>query len=179
MKRHMYRAGLLLIWGGAAVMAQLATTPLEMRQQILDKQAKGMGLFEEDHQGRLVIGPPAKSITSGRWWSNPDTAQRLNLTADQLKKMDDVFQQYRIQLIDLKAGLEKAEAMLEPLVAADQPDDAKVVAQIDRVAQARADLEKVNSRMLWSIRRVLTPEQWKNLQTQSPKPRIVKGPGKW
>lgn len=170
MKRYICRAGLLLIAGGAAAMAQIASTP---RDLIFDQQAK-VWSFGSDPQLRLLMEPQAKTITSGRWWSNPDAAQRLNLTADQLKKMDDVFQQYRIQLIDLKAGLEKAEAMLEPLVAADQPDDAKVVAQIDHVAQARADLEKVNSRMLWSIRRVLTPEQWKNLQTQSPKPRIVK-----
>jgi len=175
MKRYICRAGFLLIWSGAAAMAQFASTPPDLMQnQIWDKQAEALGFFGQDHQGRLLIAPPAKTITSGRWWSNPDAVQRLNLTADQLKKMDDVFQQYRIQLIDLKAGLEKAEAMLEPLVAADQPDDAKVMAQIDRVAQARADLEKVNSRMLWSIRRVLTPDQWKNLQTQSPKPRIVK-----
>ena len=104
--------------------------------------------------------------TKGRWWSNPQTAEMLGLTADQVKKMDDIFQQHRLKLIDLNASLEKEETILEPLMTTDQPDDNKVLAQIDRVAQARAELEKANSRMLWSVRRVLTPEQWKKLQSE-------------
>jgi Spy/CpxP family protein refolding chaperone len=99
-----------------------------------------------------------------RWWRNPATAQSLGLTADQQKKMDDVFQQYRLKLIDLNAALEKEEVVLEPLVAAEPLDEAKITAQIDRVAQARAELEKANGRMLLGIRKPLTQEQWNKLQ---------------
>jgi TonB family protein len=91
-------------------------------------------------------------------------AQQLGLTADQLKKMDDVFQQARLKLIDLNAVLQKEEVIMEPLVAAEQPDEVKIVAQIDKVAQARAELEKANARMLLGIRRVLTAEQWEKLR---------------
>jgi Spy/CpxP family protein refolding chaperone len=91
--------------------------------------------------------------------------QRLTLSADQRKKMDDIFQQHRLRLIDLSASVQKEEAIMEPLVAADQPDEAKIVAQIDKVAQSRAELEKANARMLLAIRRVLTPEQFQKLQT--------------
>lgn len=105
-----------------------------------------------------------------RWWRNTSTAQSLNLTADQQKKMDDIFQQHRLRLIDLNAAVEKEEVTLEPLVADETLDDAKITAQIDRVAQARAELEKANGRMLLGIRKVLTPEQWQRL---SPTPRPV------
>jgi Spy/CpxP family protein refolding chaperone len=98
-----------------------------------------------------------------RWWKNPATAQSLGLTADQQKKMDDVFQQYRLKLIDLNAALEKEEVTLEPLVAAEPLDESKTAAQIDRVAQARAELEKANGRMLLGIRKQLTPDQWNKL----------------
>jgi Spy/CpxP family protein refolding chaperone len=98
-----------------------------------------------------------------RWWKNPATAQSLGLTADQQKKMDDTFQQSRLKLIDLNAALEKEEVTLEPLVAAEPLDESKVTAQIDRVAQARAELEKANGRMLLGIRKQLTPEQWTKL----------------
>jgi len=37
---------------------------------------------------------------------------------------------------------------MEPLVSADPPDENKLLAPIDRVAQARAELEKANARML-------------------------------
>ena len=71
-----------------------------------------------------------------------------------------------MQLIDLRATLEKQELTLQPLVDAERPDEAQVTAQIDKVAQARADLEKSNAKMLLAIRRILTVEQWKQLQAQ-------------
>lgn len=100
----------------------------------------------------------------GRWWDNPNVAQQIGLTDDQKKKMDDIFQQHKLQLIDLKAAVEKQEAIMEPLVQADQPDEAKILSQIDAIAQARAELEKANARMLLGIRTVLTPDQWKKVR---------------
>jgi len=110
-----------------------------------------------------VLGVPG-----GKWWTRPEMAQRLSLTADQTKKMDDTFQQYRLKLIDLNASVQREETIMEPLVAAEQPDEAKIVAQIDKVAQARAELEKANARMLLGIRRLLTPEQWEKLKSDIP-----------
>jgi periplasmic protein CpxP/Spy len=107
-------------------------------------------------------GPP------GRWWMDPMLVQKLGLTADQQKRIDTLFQQSRIKLIDLSAGLQKEEALLEPLLEADRPDESQVLAQIDRVAQARAELEKANARMLLGFRGVLTLEQWKKLQSERP-----------
>jgi hypothetical protein len=92
--------------------------------------------------------------------------QKLGVSDAQLQKIEKIFQEHRLQLIDMHAALEKQEAILEPLIEADQPDEAQVVAQIDKVAQARANLEKSNAQMLLAIRRVLTAEQWKKLRAQ-------------
>src|ERR1700733_13229039 len=100
-----------------------------------------------------------------RWWNNPRIAEQVGLTDDQKKKMDDIFQQSRLQLIDLNAAVQKQEAIMQPLIEADQPDESKILSQIDAIAQARAQLEKANARMLFSIRQVLTPDQWKKLRT--------------
>jgi Spy/CpxP family protein refolding chaperone len=114
----------------------------------------------------------------GRWWNNPEFVQKLGLTADQQKRMEAVFQQNRPSLMDLSATVRKEETAMEPLLAADQPDEGKVLAQIDRVAQARAELEKANARMLLGLRRVLTSEQWKTLQADEPHPHFPYfGPG--
>ena len=104
----------------------------------------------------------------GRWWNNPEVAQKLGLSTDQQKKMDDIFQQSRLKLIDQHAAVEKEETILEPLLSAEQPDETRVLAQIDKVAQARAELEKANARMLLGLRSVLTTAQWKMLQTLGP-----------
>ena len=106
------------------------------------------------------IGPP------GMWWHNPDLIQKLTLTPDQQKRMDDIFQQSRLQLVDLKANVEKQELLMEPMLAANPPDTNKILAQIDRTAQARAELEKANAKMLLGIRNVLTPDQWTKLQAE-------------
>ncbi len=118
----------------------------------------------------LMPGP------AGRWWNNPQMVQKLALNSDQQKKMDDIFQQNRLKLIDLNATLRKEEVTLEPMVGADQPDETKILAQIDKVAQARAELEKANARFLLGIRRVLTPDQWKKLQEEN-RTREGRGPG--
>jgi Spy/CpxP family protein refolding chaperone len=119
---------------------------------------RGQGLSDMSRGVGFRLGPP------GRWWNNPQLASKLALTAEQQKKMDDIFQQSRLSLIDLVAAVQKQELIMQPLLDADQPDEAKIIAQIDRVAQARADLEKSNARMLLGLRRVLTPDQWKKLQ---------------
>jgi Spy/CpxP family protein refolding chaperone len=121
-------------------------------------------------------GPPPphmegnRGAPPGRWWTDPALVQRLGLTADQQKKIDDLFQQSRLKLIDLNASLQKEEALLEPLLAADRPEESKVLVQIDRIAQARAELEKANARMLLGFRGVLTHEQWQKLQSEGPGP---------
>jgi Spy/CpxP family protein refolding chaperone len=96
-------------------------------------------------------------VAPGTWWNNADTATRLNLTKDQQKKMDDIFQQFRLKL-------SKEELIMDPLIAAEKLDETKILTQIDRIALARAELEKANSRMLLGIRQSLTMEQWTKIQ---------------
>jgi Spy/CpxP family protein refolding chaperone len=110
-------------------------------------------------QGSFHIGP------QGMWWRNPMVVQRLTLTPDQVKRMDGIFQESRLQLIDLQANVQKQEVMLEPLLSANPLDTARAQAQIDKVADARAELEKANAKMLLGIRAVLTPDQWTKLST--------------
>jgi protein CpxP len=114
--------------------------------------------------------PMERAMPHGRWWNNPEMVQKLSLTSDQQKKMDDIFQQNRLRLIDLNANTQREEVTMEPLMAADTPDEPKILAQIDKIAQARAELEKANARFLLGIRRILTQEQWKKLRAEMPRP---------
>jgi len=122
----------------------------------------GMGHGMGPGMGRSGIGMPM-----GRWWKNSELVKRLGLSDSQVQQIEKAFQDHRSQLIDLNAALQKQELALEPLIEADRPDEAQVTAQIDRVAQARANLEKSHAQMLLAIRRVLTVEQWKQLRNQS------------
>jgi Spy/CpxP family protein refolding chaperone len=121
---------------------------------------QGRGGWGEGMRSGFRIGPP------GMWWHNPDLIQKLTLTPDQQKRMDDILQQSRLQLVDLRANVEKQELLMEPMLATNPPDTNKILAQIDHTAQARAELEKANAKMLLGIRNVLTPDQWSKLQTE-------------
>lgn len=98
-----------------------------------------------------------------KWWSDPEVAQQLNLSAEQIKRMDTIFEQSKLQLIDARANVEKQEVLLEPLLSANPVNTVRASAQIDKVANARADLEKSNAKMLLGIRGVLTADQWTKL----------------
>jgi len=131
-------------------------------------QGMGQGPGMGQGMGQGFGAPPMERAFHdghfGRWWNDPQMAQQLGITDQQKKQMDDIFLQHRLKLIDLNASLEKQETLLHPMIEADQPDEAKILSQIDAVAQARAELEKANARMLFDIRKTLTPEQWQKLK---------------
>jgi Spy/CpxP family protein refolding chaperone len=101
----------------------------------------------------------------GMWWKNPEVATRIGLTADQQKQISDLFLQSRLQLIHLHATLQEEQLMLGPLMDATPFDEAKALAQIDKIADTRADLEKTNAKMLLNIRGVLNADQWTKLRS--------------
>src|SRR6202789_1333994 len=153
---------LLTAFSGPLLIAQQAdggASPMGPGQNA-GKMDQGRGSWGGGMHSGFRIGPP------GMWWHNPDLIQKLTLTPDQQKRMDDILQQSRLQLIDLRANLEKQELLMEPMLAANPPDTNKILAQIDHTAQARAELEKANAKMLLGIRNVLTPDQWTKLQTE-------------
>jgi len=107
----------------------------------------------------------AFGLAGGQFWNNPNLVKQLNLTDDQRKAMDGILPDHRMKLIDLHAALDRAEVTMGPLMKADTPNRSAIEAQIDKVVQARADLEKANARFLLDIRMQLTPDQWKQLRT--------------
>ena len=138
-----------LVAGGMVAAAQGAEGP------------GGPGFGDHRPPMERLLGPGGEH---GHWWNNPTVIDQLKLTEDQRKAMDDILQQHREQLIDLRASVEKAEVAMRPLMDADQPNESAILAQIDRIAQARAELEKGNARFLLELRAKLTPDQWKQVQ---------------
>jgi Spy/CpxP family protein refolding chaperone len=106
----------------------------------------------------MQFGPP------GRWWDDRATAKSLRLSPEQQTRMDTIFEQNRGALMARFQGLQQAEAQLDELSKSPAPDEAALFAQIDRVAQARAELEKANTHLLLQIRKEMDAEQIKRLE---------------
>jgi len=101
----------------------------------------------------------------GEWWKNPDLAQRIGLTDDQVQQLDKISYQSQLKMIDLRATVEKERLMLGHELQADHPSEDAVLGQVDKVSQARAAVERSRVQTMLSTRNVLTPEQWKKLKT--------------
>jgi len=108
--------------------------------------------------------PPRDMGPGGPWWKNSEIVKKLTLSEAQVAQIEKTFLEHRLQLVDLRAALDKEELKLQPLLDADRPDEAKVAAQLDLIIAARGKLDKANALMLLAIRRVLSVEQWRALQ---------------
>lgn len=102
----------------------------------------------------------------GMWWKNPTTVSAIGLTTDQQKHMDDIFQQNRPQLMSMRSALEAEQQKLRPMLDSPNIDQANTYAEIARIADLRAELEKANAKMLLNLRALLTADQWTKLQAQ-------------
>ncbi|HYX69733.1 MAG TPA: periplasmic heavy metal sensor, partial [Terriglobales bacterium] len=100
----------------------------------------------------------------GAWWKDSEIVRQLQLSDAQVSQIEQTFLNARLKLIDLNADAQRQETLLQPLVDADQMDEAKISAQIDQVLAARTRLEKSNMMLMFDIRKVLTVEQWKKLR---------------
>ncbi len=116
-----------------------------------------------DHRG--PGGPGLGIVPPGTFWRNPETIKLLGLNADQQKQMDSIFHDSRVQLIQLHAALDEEQLNLEPLLNATPFDQGKAFAEISKIADLRANLEKADAKMLLGLRGVLTADQWTKFQT--------------
>ena len=102
----------------------------------------------------------------GRWWDDHGTARRLSLNSEQQRRMDTIFETNKPTLLNLYTNLQREEVNLAGLSHADLQDETKVFAAIDRVSQARSELEKENAHILLQIRQQLDPQQLQALDRQ-------------
>lgn len=100
--------------------------------------------------------PPG--IRGVKWWQSDYYIKELGLTAEQTRRMEEIFQGALPTLKVQMATLEEAEAKFERLV--ERGDDNQVMEQVNLVEAARADLNKTRTLMLLGMRKVLTSNQW-------------------
>lgn len=102
----------------------------------------------------------------GRWWDDHKTVKKLHLRSDQQQHMDTIFEANKPALINLLFNLQQEQARLASLPPRDPQNETRVFAAIDRISQARADLEKQNLHMLLQLRSQLDPQQVAALDQQ-------------
>lgn len=129
-----------------------------------DRPSRPGSSGESTTEGRLQLGPP------GRWWDNGRFAQSIGLDTRQQRRMDDIFGENKGTLVKLYKNLQHEETQLLKTVRGKDLDEATIFQQIDRVAQARGELEKANAHLLLQIRKEMTTEQTARLDDRRVEP---------
>jgi Spy/CpxP family protein refolding chaperone len=97
------------------------------------------------------------------WWRSEDVRKELKLTADQVSRIDKIFESTRPELRQEMDELTRYDAKFQKLIET-STDEALLARQIDRVETARANLNKTRSLMIARMRLVLSPEQRQRLK---------------
>lgn len=133
----------------------------------------GMGGMGGPNEGRGYqnhVAPPMRSgpqlAPPGRWWEDNKTVKKLGLSSDQKQHMDDIFNANKGALFNAYGNLQREELHLSAMSPQDLQDEKKVFAAIDRIAQARTDLEKESAHIQLQLRQQLSPAQLDALDSE-------------
>src|SRR5262245_27975446 len=107
-------------------------------------------------------GPPVPAQTA--WWTDSMLMSRLGLTDLQKAKIEGAFQAHKQLLASAKETLEREEAQLSRLRDAESVDRSAVQLQVNKVIQARSEMERLNAAMTLEMREQLSRSQWAQLQ---------------
>jgi Spy/CpxP family protein refolding chaperone len=102
-----------------------------------------------------------------KWWADREVQTALDLTAQQADQVEAIFQSTLPQLRSAKDELDRQEAELSRLIAADTTDESLIAQQIDRVEAARSEMSKLRALMLFRMHRVLSADQRAKLKAYS------------
>jgi Spy/CpxP family protein refolding chaperone len=100
----------------------------------------------------------------GKWWKHPKIAKELELTNDQVNRIEAIFSSYKPQMIELSDQLKKKEAERRAIIRNpnSNPQDAERLT--DEIANIRGAMEGIRGRMSLQIMYVLTPQQRSKLE---------------
>jgi hypothetical protein len=105
----------------------------------------------------LLIAAPT-SAQGSKWWMSDQYKRELVLTADQSRKLEEIFQASLPILRLQKRALDDAEKQFQ--AAMERGNYSSVMEKVDHLEAARSSLNRTRTLMLVNMRKLLTTEQW-------------------
>jgi Spy/CpxP family protein refolding chaperone len=94
-----------------------------------------------------------------KWWQTERFQKELVLTAEQISRIEGVYQTTEPLLRAQKQAIDRREEKLSKVIQDPKSDEATLLQATDRLEAARSELSRTRTLMLFRIRRVLTDEQ--------------------
>lgn len=133
--------------------------------------------------GSLAAVAEQFDVPPGRWWDRPGVVRLLALSAEQQRSIQAITLTHARAMVDLKAGVEKAELDLRAAAEAEPFAAERVREAFGAFVAARTRLETERFEMILRIREVLSREQWQHLRRLAEEARLrgveggERGPG--
>ena len=106
-----------------------------------------------------ALAPGTARDQGFKWWQSDRFKTELGLTADQVTRLEAVYQGLLPRLTTGKEELDGLEKRLSGYVRDATASEAEVMKQVDMVENARSSLGRTRTLMIYRMHRILTPEQ--------------------
>lgn len=103
-------------------------------------------------------------LPPGKWWRMPKIAQNQNITPEEQAALDKLYAQNRLQMIDLKAALEKEMVNFELIFDQTDFNESASLNQYKKVQAARTKLALERFKFVVEVRKLLGLERFKQLE---------------
>jgi Spy/CpxP family protein refolding chaperone len=146
MARHFgWAVAALLVFGGAALSADLGRQQAQPQRQ----QAQPQKDQQQKSDGRDRRG----------WWHDKRVVAELALTSDQVDRLERIFVKHTEKAVPLRKEVQDMEKALDQAIRTQKLDVPAFAAEVDRIENKRAELNKMRAVMLYRLRLVLNTEQ--------------------
>jgi Spy/CpxP family protein refolding chaperone len=143
------------LWGLAALLFIPAPSGAAVCERAQPAQQRGGAPAEPQKADK----GPQSGHQSRKWWIDPQLRADLGITDQQSAAVDQVWQKSVPKLMEGHERLEKLEDVLSRMILENLADETTVLAQIEKVENTRAELNKGRTAMLYRMNKLLTAEQ--------------------
>jgi len=112
----------------------------------------------------VVIGGSALAgDTRGRWWHVEEIAGQLQLSADEIQRLDAAYEAARIRMIEIRSQVEIERVKLRSLMEQPNFDENEVMAQHQNQETARRRLSEERFKFLLEVRKIVGHDRFVQL----------------
>jgi len=108
----------------------------------------------------FAFDPPV----GGKWWYRPGVKDTLQLTPDQIDKINKIWMDHKKRIIDIKSDTGKAYLDLENMMSQPMTDRQEAYKLAERLAQLHSQQTENRIKMAIDIRQELSIEQFEKLK---------------
>ena len=113
----------------------------------------------------LPVAAAGQDVPAGKWWYNAKIQKNLNLSDDEINKLDKLFAKSRRKLIKLKSKVENEQFELDQLLGKKEVNNAKVKKQFQKLETARKNLANERLQFVIGVRNLLGHERFQQLKS--------------